>query len=509
MRGRGRKAEAGRLRRRDGGDRLGIAARLQERHRDRSGTQVGGCFRIERSHGRDDVGGGDALSGVVDHLRTRGGIPLVRRHTTTHQLRIAPKPRGPSRAGLPTVSGPAPPGAPRRDFAWYEKPHDTDGSGARGGPRRWVPPRPRAEPVAPSGPWVAKPHHRNPAPRGVPPSGSGLIRGLVCQMVTADREHRWAVIPGIFRGQDGSRGGDEAFVQVLDGRTGSLVLPPIRPGRVPRRHRSIRRPGGAQPLPQRRRRIAPAGTSRRGALRLPAGSVAGLAVGSGCDGLVRLGAGDGVLPPVVSFGHALSGTLRVEDGEVDFAGDGATWRRTGAPPSRRLHLVAQQHLRPHRRLAHGLVRLIPWRGRQFRGFIVGLRHGGRLDRFATYTRARSLQMHVDDDSLVWRLRSARRPGRTPLSLEVRADRPAGGLLHAPIRTEMHRRVEETLDARIEVTLRRGSGGAAQRRRPGRRVGGARRHPGPAGDRRVARPRQIGPHGANRQPARQAEGNAIM
>jgi hypothetical protein len=37
-------------------------------------------------------------------------------------------------------------------------------------------------------------------------------------------------------------------------------------------------------------------------------------------------------------------------------------------------------------------------------------------------------------------------------LEITADRPRGGLLHAPVRTEMHRRVEETLDATIHVRL---------------------------------------------------------
>jgi len=37
-------------------------------------------------------------------------------------------------------------------------------------------------------------------------------------------------------------------------------------------------------------------------------------------------------------------------------------------------------------------------------------------------------------------------------LEITADRPRGGLLHAPVRTEMHRRVEETLDASVHVRL---------------------------------------------------------
>ena len=35
-------------------------------------------------------------------------------------------------------------------------------------------------------------------------------------------------------------------------------------------------------------------------------------------------------------------------------------------------------------------------------------------------------------------------------LELAAQRTRGGLLHAPLRTAMHQRVEETLDARIRV-----------------------------------------------------------
>lgn len=36
------------------------------------------------------------------------------------------------------------------------------------------------------------------------------------------------------------------------------------------------------------------------------------------------------------------------------------------------------------------------------------------------------------------------------TLELEAERVRGGLLHAPVRTRMHERVEETLDARVRV-----------------------------------------------------------
>jgi hypothetical protein len=42
-------------------------------------------------------------------------------------------------------------------------------------------------------------------------------------------------------------------------------------------------------------------------------------------------------------------------------------------------------------------------------------------------------------------------------LDIVAERRRGGLLHAPIRTEMHQRVEETLDARLHVRLTAPSG----------------------------------------------------
>jgi len=47
----------------------------------------------------------------------------------------------------------------------------------------------------------------------------------------------------------------------------------------------------------------------------------------------------------------------------------------------------------------------------------------------------------------WSLRA-----KTGATLEISAERRRGGLLHAPEPTQMHRRVEETLDARIHLRL---------------------------------------------------------
>jgi len=87
----------------------------------------------------------------------------------------------------------------------------------------------------------------------------------------------------------------------------------------------------------------------------------------------------------------------------------------------------------------------------FRGFIVGLRHSGRLHQWATYNRSREELLQIDDTHVRWTLNGP--DGRLILS----ALRVRGGLLHAPLREAMHQRVEETLDGRISIRHEDASG----------------------------------------------------
>jgi hypothetical protein len=38
------------------------------------------------------------------------------------------------------------------------------------------------------------------------------------------------------------------------------------------------------------------------------------------------------------------------------------------------------------------------------------------------------------------------------TLDLKAERTRGGLLHAPLHKDMHRRVEETMDSTVEITV---------------------------------------------------------
>jgi hypothetical protein len=149
---------------------------------------------------------------------------------------------------------------------------------------------------------------------------------------------------------------------------------------------------------------------------------------------------------VVSFGHGLSGSVRTEGTMQSFDGGRGylekDWGRAFPAGYVWLH---SNHLDsdPDASLVAS-VALIPWLRGSFRGFIVGFKHGGRLYRWATYNRSREELLSIDDSHVHWTLSGP--DGRLTLS----AERVRGGLLHAPLRSAMHQRVEETMDGRISV-----------------------------------------------------------
>ena len=93
------------------------------------------------------------------------------------------------------------------------------------------------------------------------------------------------------------------------------------------------------------------------------------------------------------------------------------------------------------------IALIPWMRGVFRGVLIGLKHEGQLYTFATYNRSRTKYIGVDKRKVRWTVR--RQDG---YRLDLTAERTSGALLHAPVRSEMHKRVEETLNAQIHVKL---------------------------------------------------------
>lgn len=71
---------------------------------------------------------------------------------------------------------------------------------------------------------------------------------------------------------------------------------------------------------------------------------------------------------------------------------------------------------------------------------------GRLYRFASYTGARLASLTIGDQEVSWSIRDRRH------ELAIVATRASGSLLRAPSTFEMDRRIAESLNATVEVSL---------------------------------------------------------
>ena len=270
------------------------------------------------------------------------------------------------------------------------------------------------------------------------------FEGWYVKVVSADQKTRWAVIPGVFLGLDG--GVNEAFIQLLDGSTGRSWYHKFDTSEfsasadefnvtLGKNHFSSK--GVTLDLPELRGSITFESA-------LDPWPVKPLSPGiMGWFGAVPFME---CFHGIVSFGHDLAGDLTVEGKEVSFAGGRGyiekDWGR--AFPSGYVWLHSNHIDSDPEASLIGSVAIIPWIGRPFRGYIVGLKHSGKLHRWTTYNGAKEIELTITDTHVQWQLSS--KDGNLTLS----ADRVRGGLLHAPIRTEMHQRVDETLDAVIHI-----------------------------------------------------------
>ncbi len=275
---------------------------------------------------------------------------------------------------------------------------------------------------------------------------NNFFEGWYFKIVSEDKSQAWAVIPGIFRGLASGR--DEAFVQVLNGKTGRSwyhVFDPLdfRASEsefdvwVGENHFHSR--GASLNLPQLQGEVKITSDLIPWPVTLASPGI------MGWYGLVPFME---CFHGLVSFSHHLEGELTVEGQGVSFSGGkGYIEKDWGKNFPSGYIWMHSNHIANHPDASLvASVAIIPWLNGEFRGFIVGLHHEGRLHRFTTYNRSKELQLRVDDSHVSWRLAGS------DGELELKAERKRGGLLHAPLKDAMHQRVEESLDGVIEIKL---------------------------------------------------------
>jgi len=159
---------------------------------------------------------------------------------------------------------------------------------------------------------------------------------------------------------------------------------------------------------------------------------------------------------VVSLGHDLSGGLEHNGRHIDLdGGRGYIEKDWGSAFPQGYVWVQSNHFDVPGASLVASTALIPWRRSTFRGDLVGLLlppdagAAAGLHRFTTYTRSTTDALSVTDDEVHWVMRS--HDGWT-LTLDASTRGRGAGLLHAPVRTQMHQRVAETLGGRVHVVL---------------------------------------------------------
>lgn len=272
-----------------------------------------------------------------------------------------------------------------------------------------------------------------------------FFEGWYVKLVSADRAQRWAVIPGVFLGP---KGDSEAFVQVLDGGT--------------RRSWYHRFELSAFSAEEGRFDVRVADshfTSEGLSLHLADGPLRGELRFSALKPWPVTLRSPGVMGwyawvpfmecyhGVLGFSHELSGSLDLEGKRCSFDGGLGYLEKDWGTAFPAAYVWQQtNHVTAPDTCLSASVAIIPWMFTSFRGFVVGLWHQGTLYRFATYTGAQVERLELDDAEVRWTMSDRRH------RLELRTERREGGLLHAPVRTQMHRRIVESLDAVVQVRL---------------------------------------------------------
>lgn len=275
-----------------------------------------------------------------------------------------------------------------------------------------------------------------------------FFEGWYFKLIDASEQHRYAVIPGIFLSHDPDK--QHAFVQVLDGLTGASAY-----FRYPAEQFSAAENDFDVKIgPNRFRRD-------RIHLQLEGDALAlkGDLTFENTVPYPVTWAAPGIMGPfgwltfmecyhgVVSLDHRIEGSLSLDNQVIDFSGGRGYIEKDWGESFPSAWIWTQtNHFQQAGTCLTASIAVIPFKVLTFPGYIVSLWHEEQLYCFATYTGAKIEKLHVTDKTVEWVLSTGKH------RLELLATRAQGGLLHEPNRQEMHRRVEETLRATVDVRL---------------------------------------------------------
>lgn len=285
-----------------------------------------------------------------------------------------------------------------------------------------------------------------------------FFEGWYFKIVDASRNHRYAVIPGLFLASEDP---DEshAFIQILDGMAAqaSYTRYPVDSFWSSTDRFDIRIGPNRFTLDYFSLEIDTPERRAEGTLRFADLSPWPVTLLSpGAMGWYAFVPFMECYHGVLSFDHETRGSLKIDGQAIDFNdGRGYIEKDWGQAFPKAWLWMQSNHFETVGTGFTLSIATVPWLGgKAFRGFIAGLWHQDELYRFATYTGASIEKLELADTEVTVHLTGVVRTARSQglHRLEVNARRTEGAVLHAPDRVTMVQRVAESMTGTINVRL---------------------------------------------------------
>ncbi len=150
---------------------------------------------------------------------------------------------------------------------------------------------------------------------------------------------------------------------------------------------------------------------------------------------------------IVSVNHDLEGTINANGGSVDFSGGkGYIEKDWGTSfPEAWIWIQANNFNNRNSSFTFSVAK-IPWRGKFFIGFIAFLYYNNKFIIFSTYNNSTIEYIEQSSNSLDLLMK------KREMSLKIRAVKSTFGELMAPVSGDMSRRIKESIDSEVTLSL---------------------------------------------------------
>jgi len=276
------------------------------------------------------------------------------------------------------------------------------------------------------------------------------FEGWYFKMVSSDGSSILSVIPGIALSPDGSE--KHAFIQVIDGKTArtDYFTFPVGEFAFSRKEFAVRIGRNYFSAERLVLNLRNDSSYISGEIKMtaPVTLPSRRLLNPGIMGWYRFVPFMQCYHGVVSLSHRLQGVLEMDGAKLDFSnGKGYIEKDWGSSMPSAWIWMQSNNFVSHEASFMLSVANIPWLGKSFTGFLGFCYFNGTIHRFATYTRATLEIVQQNGDTLKILIRDRK------LVYEISAVRSQAGLLKAPVKGSMDRRIPESIDARLKLTIK--------------------------------------------------------